>query len=212
MPVETAPLAHMHAAVEQAVEDAVVFSDALYALHPHECGSSIRDDLAAAYFAISFEHRESIILLARHGAASSAFALARPVYESCVRGLWTKFEADEQQLIRLRRDGVAPSFETVGKQLARSPVVGTLAEVRSDAWAPLSDFAHAGVRQLLNWIGKGEVGPRHPPEQLASLLLVVDIYAYYAMFGMLACAGREGAQANQLYEAFIAPRIDRLKD
>ena len=193
-----------------AVHESVTCSDALYALHPGECGRSYRNNLAAAYLSVCLEHREAIILLARHGSASSAFALARSVYETCVRGLWALFTASDHQLKQLTR-GVAPSFETVGKQLAKSETVGTLAQIRSQAWSPLSDYAHGGFRQLRNWLGEGEIGPQHPPEGVVNLLLLMDIYAYYAMFGLLVCAGQDGAPANDVYERLLAPRVETLK-
>ena len=122
--IETPPLPSLSELVIAAVHESVTCSDALYALHPGQCGKSRRDNLAAAYLSLCLDHREAIVLLARHGSASSAFALARAVYETCVRRLWTLFSAsDDQQnqqnqLIR----GIAPSFETVGKELAKSVV------------------------------------------------------------------------------------------
>lgn len=207
---ETPQLPPLAPVVVQALRDAIDFGSALYDLHPGSCGSNVRDNLAAAYLAVSLEHRESVLLLVRQGAASSACALGRPVYETCVRGLWAKFSARDEQLENLHQRGIAPKFETAAKQLATSEIVGSLAEIRAEAWEPLSDFAHGGPRQLRSWMVSGEIAPQHDAETIASLLLVMDIYGYYAVFGLLACAGLDTAPANALYERLLHPRVAAL--
>lgn len=44
-----------------------------------------------------------------------------------------------------------------------------------------------------------------------NLLLLMDIYAYYAVFGLLVCSGEDGALANDVYGRLLAPRVEPLR-
>jgi hypothetical protein len=120
--------------LQTAVLQAVALSDAIYAIYPATTGPSSRENLGAVYCSIALDHREAIILLVRHGAFSSASALARAVYEACIRGLWARFAATEEQLKRVIGQGILPKFETVAKELAAREEMGLLARVRNEVW------------------------------------------------------------------------------
>lgn len=197
--------------LQAAVLQAVAMSDAIYAIHPATTGPSSRENLGAVYCSIALDHREAIILLVRHGAFSSASALARAVYEACIRGLWARFAATEEQVERVIGKGILPKFETVAKELAAHEEMGLLARVRNEVWGPLSEYAHSGKRQIDFWYSEGQIGSQHDEVALADMLLLMDVYGYFALTGMLACAGLDIAPDEGIAEALLIPRIRSLE-
>lgn len=197
--------------LQEAVIQAVALSDAIYAVHPATSGPSSRENLGAVYCSIALDHREAIILLVRHGAFSSASALTRAVYEACIRGLWARFAATEEQLDRVTEQGILPKFETVGKELAANEEMGVLARLRNEVWGPLSEYAHSGKRQIDFWYSEGQIGSQHDERALAEMLLLMDIYGHFALIGMLACAGLDIKPAEDIAERMLIPRILALE-
>jgi hypothetical protein len=45
---------------------------------------------------------------------------------------------------------------------------------------------------------------------LADMLLLMDVYGYFALTGMLACAGLDSAPAEAIAEGLLIPRIRAL--
>jgi hypothetical protein len=174
--------------VEVAVNRAIELSTRLVALHPTTCSKDGRVDITVRYVGLCLDHREAIILLVRHGARSSAYALARSVYEACMRGLWVQTVAREDQIRRLVEEGVLPKFETMIQQLNKLEGLDAAA-VKALSWSMLSDWSHGGVLQLGNWHADDVIGPAHPDEEMVNILTMTNTWVLLAMDALLSATG-----------------------
>ena len=60
-----------------------------------------KNNLLMALFDISLEHAKSILILIENGKFGSAYALARPLVESFLRGAWIQNCATDAEVTRL---------------------------------------------------------------------------------------------------------------
>lgn len=151
---------------------------------------SNRHSVAAAYFALSIEHREAVVLLLERGAFSSAFALVRPAYEACMRGFWALSLADDQHITALLTQNVAPKAENILSGLAKkypNSLFGTL----KTSWKAMCDFTHGGGLQISHWLNGNGIGPTHSEEDALEILRYVDCVAVLAALGLNRAAGAD---------------------
>jgi len=59
-------------------------------------------------FDISIDHAKSIIILCENGIFSSAYALARPMFECYVRASWLQNCATEEQISKIKEKDIFP--------------------------------------------------------------------------------------------------------
>lgn len=62
-----------------------------------------RNDISLALFDISFDHSKSILILCESGIFSSAYALARPMFECFVRAAWLQYCASDRQIENIKK-------------------------------------------------------------------------------------------------------------
>jgi hypothetical protein len=146
--------------VLEAVKRSIALSDQLNAIHPSTIQLDVRSDMAARLLSICLDHREAIILLAQHGANTSAFALARSCYEAAIRGIWTHAVASDSEVIQTS-EGYFPKFETVVKQVRKNELFKPLGEMKALVWPALSGFAHGGHEQVSRWASEDGIEPVH---------------------------------------------------
>jgi hypothetical protein len=188
--VESRPMPELSSEVKLAIGCAVDLSGKIQLAYPPNCRNTLRDELTVRYMSIAQDHREAIILLVRHGARSAAFALARSVYESCMRGMWAQFAATDGQLETLASKGIAPGFDAAVRQLARIQDDPHYASIKQKGWGPLSDYAHSGSLQLSRWTSDSGIEPVHSDAEIVDLLYQSDFWALLAAIGVLQAAGK----------------------
>lgn len=146
--METSP------AVNATIDRSLDLSQWISDNHPATFTSDGKNRLAVAFFSIALDHREAILCLLRHGARTSAFALARSVYEAGVKGSWAQYCVTEEIHHHAFQTGILPTFENMVRQLGKVQATnGVFARSKQLAWEPLSDFAHGGMKQVTRWIG-----------------------------------------------------------
>ncbi len=135
---------------------------------------------------ICLEHREATLLLAAHGARSSAFAMMRPVFESCVRGCWFGFVANDQQLDLLVKGKLSTKLEAMARAVEKAePALRLVTVLASRYKERLDDFTHGTGAQLARWYSPEVVAPRHSTDE------VIDVLRFIDTVGLVACAARE---------------------
>lgn len=149
---------------------------------------SDRHSLAAAYFALSVEHREAVVLLLKNGAFSSAFALVRPAYEACMRGFWALSLADEKHIVALLKQNIAPKAENIISALAKQFPNSVFGRLKA-SWRAMCDFSHGGGLQISRWLSGDRIGPTHSDEDALEILQYVDYVAVLAALGLSRAAG-----------------------
>jgi hypothetical protein len=118
------------------------------------------DKWAFSCFDISIEHHSAIICLSSAKLYGSAFALLRVQFEAFIRGLWLRYVATENDLIRFKRDKVKPNFHDLVKSVeeARSINSGLLSTIKNKQWDIFNSFTHTGMEALLRRIGEDTTG------------------------------------------------------
>lgn len=193
--------------VSEAVDRSIELSEHLNAIHPSSIELSERNDMAARLLSISLDHREAIMLLARHGANTSAFALARSCYESVLRGVWTHDVAPESEIARMST-GHFPKFDTIVKQIGKSGKLKALVETKPLAWSALSDYAHGGPAQVSRWSSGDTIEPVHMDVEVVDLLLIIDVYGCLACMFLHKIAGIGSTQIDNVFNTFVRPRME----
>ncbi|CAN7563038.1 DUF6988 family protein [Variovorax sp. LjRoot178] len=194
----------VNAAVDRSLELSRWISDHYPPSFTHE-GQNM---LAVAFFSIALDHREAILCLLRHGARTSAFALARSVYEAGVKGSWAQHCATNEDHTRAFGKGVLPSFDAMVRRLGKIKATnGVFGRGKELAWTAISDYAHGGMKQVIRWVGSDGVAPRHTDVEAQELINLIDIY------GLLACMGVVGVTGGSLdaHAAKAHEVIDRHK-
>lgn len=145
-----------------------------------------RDKLAMAYLSLAIEHREAVMLLVHHGAASSATALSRSLLEAFVAGAWIKYTPDVDRLEKIYslRQPI-PSFETMANKLRRIHPLGEWFEAFKSHYSTWGSYTHGHKLMITRWIRTDSIEPRYRTGQLVELLRHSDI------IGILAAAHRE---------------------
>ena len=113
---------------------------------------SDRRSLAAqGCFDLAIEHHSSICLLFANQCFGSMFALARPLVESYVRGLFLFHCATETEIERFESDSLDLSFKTmVDKVEAKLDIQdGPLSALKANSWKHLNSMTHSGFQHVV---------------------------------------------------------------
>ncbi|RYH37537.1 MAG: hypothetical protein EON54_19210 [Alcaligenaceae bacterium] len=180
--------------VQDAIERSLQLSNWIVERHPARFEHGDGNTLAIAFYAIALEHREAIVLLIGHGARTSAFALARSMYEANLKGSWARYCASEETLIRAFDQGILPGFDIMVRQLGKVPGSENVFRRSKDmAWSGLSDFAHGGMKQVIRWVGEEGIAPRHTDVEVCELLALMNSYALISAAGIVDLCGGDSA-------------------
>jgi len=146
-----------------------------------------RVQLQVAYCHLALEHHFAISSLVESKMLSSAFALARPLFEALVKGLWLFYCATDEQLERYASgkelDQIGPLLDDLNGRPIEPIVLHSLSLVKTKYWKTLSSLTHIGHTQLRNWINPTGVAPGYPSAAVHEL-------ANFASF-MALTVGRE---------------------
>ena len=176
--------------INAAIDRSLELSQWISEHHPATFQSDGQNALAVAFFSIALDHRGAILCLLRHGARTSAFALARPVYEACVKGSWAQHCATEADRIRAFDQGVLPAFDGMVRALGKvKETDGVFGRSKAMAWEALSDYAHGGMKQVIRWFGADGVAPQHSETEVQELMNLMDVYGLLACMGIVGVAG-----------------------
>lgn len=174
------------------IERSVELSEWISEHHPPKFTHEGCNMLAVAFCSIALDHREAILLLLKHGARTSAFALARSVYEAGVKGSWAQHCATEEDYSNAFSRGVLPKFETMVRSLGKVPGTADVFRRSKDmAWEALSDYAHGGMKQVIRWIGAEGVAPQHSDNEVCELLALMNVYGLIACIGIVNVSGAQ---------------------
>ncbi|RYY83029.1 MAG: hypothetical protein EOO15_22060 [Chitinophagaceae bacterium] len=142
--------------------------------------------LAIASLNLCLDHREATLLLATHGARSSAFAMMRPVFEACVRGCWFGFVATESQINAMFADRFSPKLEKMVRAIGeQEPALKVLWSIATTFKEQLDHFTHGSGSQLARWYNHEALAPNHTASEVIDVLRFIDTIA------LIACAARE---------------------
>lgn len=187
----------------EAINRSAVLSESIHQILGTTASVTTRERLALAYFSLSMEHREAILLLVETGASASATALHRPMLEALIAGAWIEGCATDKEVKAMASFERSPSkVVTMVTQLRKAHPLGNWFRVLYDHYGVAGDYAHGHLRQLSRWLGKSEVGPRYSDVQMVELLWNAGIVGLLAAALRENLMGRPVAQLMQLLESW----------
>lgn len=159
----------------------------------------MRHKLAFSHFELALDHHTAIVFLCLNHLRSSAFPLARSLFDATWKGAWVAFAAPDDLLEQYTKDRFDPKpnsaipliekrHDTKGRKMAPF-----LSRVFKEAYGFLSDYSHAGLLPVTRWMGEDEISANYSDEEMEELLTLSDrLAACCGIFLAEICnAGRE---------------------
>lgn len=188
----------------QAIERSMQLSDSLSKILGTNATVGTRECIAIAYFGLSLDHREAILLLVIHGAYTSATALHRPMLEALMSGGWIEACATDEEVESMASfKRPPPKAYTMSKQLQKNHDLGNWFRRLYEHYDIVGDYTHGHMLQLSRWLGRYEVGPRFEDGQIVELLWNADVVGLLASILRENIMGRPIAQLMEMLEELI---------
>lgn len=113
-------------------------------------GTSDRNRISAALFDITHDHAKAILISLENSLFASAYALARPLFETFVRAAWIQYCANENEINHvIKKDEFKLEFgEMLSAIEERRDWEKTLSKVKKTTWKTMHSFTHGG-KQLI---------------------------------------------------------------
>ena len=134
--------------------------------------SADRPFLSAGLHDIVHEHHRAICILASEGLFGSALSLLRPMFDGCIRGLWLRHIATDDEIDQFSKHRFDPNPTTVLKALQKRTHLGSdgLRRLYDEGWKTMSSYVHGGFHQVVGRLGNGFIGSNYPQEMVDALL------------------------------------------
>jgi hypothetical protein len=149
----------------------------------------VRNRPAESIFQQSLDINDGIIVLLEHHLPGAAWALARPLFESYVRGFWLlKFATDDQ--ITQFNNGQGPGMDQLLRTIGDDPTTGGAwidANERKNRRS-FNDLTHGGSEHVRRRNTQDAVEPNYPESELEALVqfgIEVRIRIGAELFGLM---------------------------
>ena len=168
---------------------------------------TLRSKVAAACFGVALDHHHGITILVSNARYASAFALARPVFESFLRGAWLTHCASNEQ-VETFSTGCKPLKTKIDTLLAELEENGgydgkTLSAIKASAWNSMCDYAHTGGLQIQRWQTGDSVEPNYETSEIEEVLAFTNLFACLSAIELVALSGSE-SQFDLLTKSLVA--------
>ncbi|HOW77115.1 MAG TPA: DUF5677 domain-containing protein [Candidatus Competibacteraceae bacterium] len=129
-----------------------------------------REALALSIFQQSLDVNDGIIILLYSNMPGPAWALARPLFESYVRGLWLLRYASEREIDKFI-EGKCPKLTQLLNAIGDEPETGGAWITTNAKNLPaFHDLTHGGVEHYRRRMADGEIRPNYPVSELINLV------------------------------------------
>jgi hypothetical protein len=147
--------------------------------------------IAVSCYDLVYEHQLAVACLVRSAIYGSAFALARPIFEAYVRGVWLKNCATEVQLQHFVEDKTI-YFEKILTEIELLDGFrnGALSALKKDAWAAMNSYTHGGVQQAARRLNGNFIEPNYTEAEITNVLRIADAFSILAFQQVAAEADR----------------------
>lgn len=155
-----------------------------------------RTFMAVALFQQVLDITDGIVVLLKNNLPGPAFALARPMHEGYVRGVWLLEHASEESVEKFET-GKCPNFPELVKQIGDDPKTGG-AFIKGMTDLNLNSFhdlTHGGMEHVIRRSTGSSIEPNYPEEEIINLLETRNKYSMLiTCFLLLAANKPEGLQ------------------
>ena len=143
----------------------------------------VRGNIAAGSFDVVLEHQHAINLLVENHLIGSALVMLRPMYDSCIAGLWSAYVATDRDLEKFNAGNYSIEPQKVIRDLKNSvdkKYLETLQRLHKQSWKTLSNQVHGGNLQVSRRNADTHVGPDYQAEEIAEILTFSNLMAIIA--------------------------------
>lgn len=144
-------------------------------------------------FYLALEYYDSIVILLSHRLIGSAFALARPLLEACVRGKWILCAATDTDIQKFLKGKLEHSFQNLLNQIGNTSESGGawLQETKQLNWNALNDLTHGGMCQVTRRVTEEYIESNYPLEEQKRLVSLATEVAIMSATELFVLAERE---------------------
>jgi hypothetical protein len=141
----------------------------------------MRHKLAFAHFELALDHHTAIVHLCLNHLRSSAFPLARSLFDATWKGAWVAFAAPQDLLdkyvrgtYKLKPNSALKALSNLKIGESQQSVSPFLSAVFTDAYDHLSEYIHAGLLPVSRWLGEDEISANYTDEEMKEILRLSD--------------------------------------
>jgi len=145
-----------------------------------ELDSNDRNVLSGSLFDVVLDHSKAIVLSLENKIYASAYALARPLFESFVKAAWIQHCASDSEItLIIERDKFKLSF---GKMLDavenEREWPKTLTELKASVWNSMHSYTHGGLQLISRRLKNGFIEHDVDEQEVAGLLQIVALISF----------------------------------
>ena len=156
--------------------------------------SDDKNDFSLPLFDISIDHAKSIIILCENGIFSSAYALARPMFECYVRASWLQNCATEEQISKVKEKDKFPLNLGQMIEVIETPddMPKALSNMKSLLIKNLHSYTHGGVQLTARRYSGTDLVHKPDRDEVNGLLRMLSLIAFLSFVAIIAITKTEG--------------------
>ena len=162
-------------------------------LHELVMPESLRSRVASACLGVALDHHHAITILVANDRMASAFALARPVFESFLRGTWLTHCATDDQVNAFSTGWSPPKSNRLLDDIENRPGYDgkVLSAIRASSWSSMCEYTHTGGLQIQRWQTESSVEPKYSKEEVEEVLAFTNLFACLSAIEMVGISGSD---------------------
>lgn len=147
--------------------------------------------MAVSIFQQTLDISDGIVMLLENNLPGPAFALARPMHEGYVRGVWLLDHASEESISKFET-GKCPNFPELLKQIGDDPKTGgAFIKGMTDLnLKSFHDLTHGGMEHVYRRSTGSSIEPNYPKKEVISLLESRNKYSMLITCFLLSAANK----------------------
>ncbi len=152
-----------------------------------------RTYMAVALLQQALDITDGIVVLLESNFPGPAFALARPMHEGYVRGVWLLEHASEESVEKFE-SGICPRFPELHKQIGDDPKTGGafIKKMTELNLKSFHDLTHGGMEHVIRRSTGASIEPNYPKDEIISLLDTRNKYSMLITCFLLLAANEAG--------------------
>ena len=160
-------------------------------LHELVMPANPRSRVATACLGVALDHHHAITILVANDRMASAFALARPVFESFLRGTWLTHCATDQQVESFSTGTSPPKVDRLLEDLESKPGYDgrVLSAIKASSWNSMCAYTHTGGLQIQRWQTESSVEPKYSNDEVEEVLAFSNLFASLSAVEMVGISG-----------------------
>lgn len=162
-------------------------------LHELSMPANLRSRVATACFGVALDHHHAITILVANDRMASAFALARPVFESFIRGTWLTHCSTDEQVQSFSTGWSPPKIKNLLGDIESKPGYSenNLSAIKASSWDSMCSYTHTGGLKIQRWQTESSVEPQYRQTEVEEVLSFVNLFASLSALEIVGISGSE---------------------